>query len=108
MLILGVTVLVRSPATPDAIADRRTDLPERACRLPPALPLQRSIEFQGSGGTGSAGPLAAGPSGPASVGHCHQETSRSGVAPIRWMERSAPSNSSSWVRRRPTRRLRVP
>jgi crotonobetainyl-CoA:carnitine CoA-transferase CaiB-like acyl-CoA transferase len=32
----------------------------------------------------------------------YQLTSRSGVAPMRWMERSAPSYSSSWLRRRPS------
>ena len=36
-------------------------------RLPPALPLERRLEVRGSGGSGFAGPLAAGPSGAGSA-----------------------------------------
>lgn len=38
----------------------------------------------------------------------YQFTSRSGVAPILWMLRSAPSNSSSWLRRSPSSSLSRP
>ena len=50
-----------------------------------SLQTHRSISFDGGAG--------------------YQFTSRSGVEPMRWIDRSAPSNSSSWLRRRPTSRL---
>ena len=59
------------------------------------------------GGSGSAGARGRAPRGAASrpATGLHQLASRSGVAPMRWIDRSAPSNSSSCVSRRPTKRL---
>ena len=60
---------------------------------------QRQRLFDGAGADAGHVPLNA-PN--------HQLASRSGVAPMRWMERSAPSNSSSAESRRPITAFTAP
>lgn len=70
--------------------------------LPAALRRLLGLGGRAAGGAGGvrAGHLVAGPGAVGPPGTFYQLTSRSGVAPILWMDRSAPSYSSSGVRRR--------